>query len=71
MTTGQRRRLPSFCWSQIHARMPHLPGIPKTHFKTRVRMHALAELFPFPELPGVGCLLMEGYSSAISRARDR
>jgi hypothetical protein len=52
-------------------RMPHLPGIPKTHFKTRVRMHALAELFPFPELPGVGCLLMEGYSSAISRVRDR
>ena len=31
-------------------RMPHLPGIPKTHFKTRVRMHALAELLPFPEL---------------------
>ncbi|WP_420807640.1 recombinase family protein [Bradyrhizobium valentinum] len=32
--------------------MPHLPGIPKTHFKTRVRMHALAELFPFAELNG-------------------
>src|SRR4029450_1272111 len=28
----------------IHARMTHLPGIPKTHFKTRVRMHAFAEL---------------------------
>jgi hypothetical protein len=34
----------------IHARMPHLPGKLKTHFKTRVRMHALAELFPFAEL---------------------
>src|SRR5438093_9655481 len=33
----------------IHARMPHLPGIPKTHFKTRARMYALVELFPFPE----------------------
>ena len=50
MTTGQRRRLPSFYWIQYTPACLIFRVYRKPILKTRVQMHALAELFPFAEL---------------------
>ena len=50
MTTGQRRRLPSFCWSQYTPACLIFRVYRKPILKLDCGCARFAELFPFPEL---------------------
>jgi hypothetical protein len=66
---NQRRRLPSFCWSQYTPACLIFRVYRKPILKLACGCTRLLSYFPSGYW--VECLLMEGYSSAISRARDR
>jgi hypothetical protein len=70
VTIGQRRRLPSFCWYQYTPACLIFRVYRKPILKLACGCTRLLSYFPSPAT-GVECLLMEGHSSAISRARDR